>query len=138
MKGRAVVIASFWITLISCSNEESCTEMKAGTFSYGASINSSTKIIRNSSTQVEINEKENFVDQYSIVWESPCKYYLVLDSTNKPSIDYTLTKRDTMKVQITDIKENRMLFYAQLGRKTFSGEMNKISIDSSLANYLLK
>lgn len=79
-----VVLMNPEFSTLKIEDPENCKRLKLGVFNYGP-LYKGTKIYRYQNVQIEVTE--DFYLKYRIVWDSPCRYQLILEETNNEKYD---------------------------------------------------
>lgn len=112
------------IVLLSACGSYTCEDFRTGEFRYSDPAFKDVVITRDSLTQVEVKTEdgESVKDVYSIYWEGPCSYTLVMKESTHPNKQFH-SKYDTIKVRIREITDDGYVFHTLLGGKEVEGEM---------------
>jgi len=112
------------LILLSSCGSYTCEDFRIGEFRYSDPSFQDVVITRDSLTQVEVKTEagESVKDVYSIYWDGPCSYTLVMKESSHPSKQFH-SKYDTIKVRIREITDDGYIFHTLLGGKEVEGEM---------------
>lgn len=115
------------ITACATKKECNCAKFKSGKYTMGdESAKYQYYIVRNDSTQKEIDVKKGEIAEFKIVWVSDCKYILTIKDGNKKLMDFYKAKQ--LIITIIDTYADSYKYSAEMkGMKTLYGVMKKIN-----------
>jgi hypothetical protein len=125
LKTPITILLSIIIVTLSGCSAPTCSDFKTGKFVHQGDDDQLIVITRTDDKQIEVSEKEGFVDEYAVTWVNECEYQLVLTSTNKPFDSLTLFE-DTMTVRLNTTTENGYSYVAFFKDKKFDGILNRL------------
>ncbi|WP_346321099.1 hypothetical protein [Chitinophaga sp. YIM B06452] len=113
------------ICLIACGTaakeKNPCENIRTGEFKLKGPDNSKTwTILRNDSTQEEINHYTGKSVNFSVKWTSPCEYELRLISSSDTSVNFEMLQKSVIKVTVTNVNDNFYDFTTHRSPDSFS------------------
>lgn len=93
---------------------ENCERLKSGVFNYGNVLYTDTKIYRYQNVQIEVN-KDHYL-KYRIIWNSPCRYQLILEETNDDKYD-SFQSNKPITVEIIKAAPDFYIYRSEMGGK---------------------
>ena len=112
------------IVLSSCTKKIECSNFKTGTFKFAGKKNSDIRIFRTEDSHIEVSEKYNYRDEYSVKWLDECTYVVTLKKTDND--DTSLKIGDSLTWSIIETNGNNFIVEGEINGETRTSEMVKI------------
>ncbi|WP_194851013.1 hypothetical protein [Nonlabens antarcticus] len=114
------------LTLVSCSQENDCSDLKTGNFIYTGGSRPEI-IVRTETSQIETNPVNNIVVTSSIKWTSDCSYEMTY--TNIENYPGDVSSVIGKKINCDIIKVQDSLFVVKAKSDIIDSELQFIKLD---------
>jgi hypothetical protein len=107
----------------SLPNEEDCTKMRSGTFTYGDAKNPVTVEIVGDK-HVEYHNKDKYVIESVMKWTGDCEYGLTMTRVTIPNFPYK--PGDVLKTVIVKVEGEKIYYTSSVHDTTWKGVFIKV------------
>jgi len=104
---KYILFAVIIISILSCSSERTCKDLKEGTFTYTHPEHFHIRIIRERNKQIEINEETKIEAHTEVTWLNDCEYQLVYKEFKNAPEEFDVLLGDTILAKIIKIHGNK-------------------------------